>query len=78
VRTKQPFPEQHLAALAKQFRQAAGKSKVDAARELGVAAPTIFNAEEKPLMSLTKVRIRLIETYSPFRVVGPVFHLERK
>lgn len=78
MRTKHPFPETQLAGLAKQFREAAGKSKVDAARELGVAAPTIFNAEERPEMSLTKIRVRLIEAYSPFKVVGPVFFLQRK
>ena len=67
-----------MTALAKKFRKASGKSKADAARELGVAAPTIFSAEERPEMSLTKLRIRLIETYSPFKVAGPVFFLEEK
>ena len=70
--------ETELAALAKKFREEAGKSKVEAARELGVAPPTVFNAEEKPEMSLTKLRIRIIETYSPFKVTGPVFCLDRK
>lgn len=70
--------ETELAALAKKFREKAGKSKVEAARELGVAPPTVFNAEEKPEMSLTKLRIRIIETYSPFKVTGPVFFLARK
>jgi DNA-binding XRE family transcriptional regulator len=78
VKAKHPIQEAQLAALAKQFREAAGKSKADAARELGVAAPTIFSAEERPDMSLTKLRIRLIEIYSPFKVVGPVFLLEKK
>jgi len=73
-----PVKEQELAGLAKKFRKAAGKSKADAARELGVAAPTIFGAEEQPEMSLTKLRIRVIEAYSPFKVVGPVFVLEKK
>lgn len=70
--------EKELAALAKKFRQAAGKSKADVARELGVAAPTIFGAEEQPEMSLTKLRVRIIEACSPFKVVGPVFLLRRK
>jgi len=73
-----PVAERELARLAKKFRQAAGKSKADTARELGVAAPTIFGAEEQPEMSLTKLRIRMIEAYSPFKVVGPVFVLEKK
>ena len=70
--------EQELAALAKKYRETAGKSKVDAAREMKVAPPTIFQAEEEPQTSLTKLRIRMIEAYSPFRVTGPVFLLERK
>jgi DNA-binding XRE family transcriptional regulator len=73
-----PVEEKELAALAKKFRQAAGKSKADVARELGVAAPTIFGAEEQPEMSLTKLRVRIIEACSPFKVVGPVFLLRRK
>ncbi len=73
-----PVKEQELARLAKKFRRAAGKSKADVARELGVAAPTIFGAEEQPKMSLTKLRVRMIEAYSPFKVVGPVFVLEKK
>jgi DNA-binding XRE family transcriptional regulator len=78
VQNKRVVPEKELAALAKSFRKKAGKSKADAARELGVAAPSIFNAEEQPEMSLTKLRIRLIETYSPYEVSGPVFMLTRK
>jgi DNA-binding XRE family transcriptional regulator len=78
METNQPYQETQLAGLAKKFRQAAGKSKVDAARELGVAAPTIFSAEERPEMSLTKLRRRMIEAYSPFKLVGPVFYLEQK
>ena len=72
------FQEKQLAVLAKQFRKAAGKSKADVARELDVARPTVFGAEENPDMSLTKLRVRMIEKYSPFKVTGPVFHLERK
>jgi hypothetical protein len=78
MRAEHLFKERQLAALSKRFRRAAGKSKAAAARRLRVAAPTIFNAEERPDMSLTKLRIRLIETYSPFKVIGPVFYLKRK
>jgi hypothetical protein len=70
--------ESELARLAKEAREAAGKRKVDVARELEVAAPAIFNAEEKPEMSLTKIRIRMIERYSKYKVVGPVYYLERE
>ena len=78
MRANRVVKEKELAALAKQFRQAAGKSKADVARELDVSAPTIFGAEESPEMSLTKLRVRMIEKYSPFKVIGPVFHLQKK
>lgn len=70
--------ESELAALAKKVREATGKRKINVARELGVAPPAIFNAEEKPELSLHKLRIRMIETYSKYKVVGPVYYLERK
>lgn len=78
MRIKTPVTEKELTALAKQFREASGKSKADMARELGVAAPSVFNAEERPELSLTILRIRIIEACSPYKVVGPVFHLEKK
>ena len=67
-----------LAALAKKLRLAAGKKRAEAARELGVARPTVVQAEENPKLSLSKVRVRIIERYSNFRVVGPVYLLEEK
>lgn len=77
MRSNKPIPEAQLAALAKQFREAAGKSKADVSRELRVAGPTVFAAEERPEMSLTKLRVRMIERYSGFKVVGPVFYLSK-
>lgn len=78
MRIKEPFFERQLAALAKQFREAAGKSKSQAARELGISPPSVFNAEERPELSLTSLRIRLIQAYSPYRVVGPLYRMEKK
>ena len=72
------YSEDELAALAKHFREKAGKSKVEASRDLGVSATTIFNAEENPELSLTKARIRIIEQYSPYKIAGPVYLLEKK
>ncbi len=72
------FSEPELAALAKHFREKAGKRKVDVARELQVVRPTVQHAEEYPKSSLTNLRKRIIETYSPYRLVGPVYYLERK
>lgn len=70
--------EHDLAALAKRFRKQAGKTRAQAAREMGVAQTSIFQAEEKPDQALLKLRMRLIEAYSPFMVVGPVFNLVKK
>jgi hypothetical protein len=78
MRIKNSVGEKQLAALAKRFREASGKSKADVARKLRVSAPSVFNAEERPELSLTGLRIRIIEAYSPFKVRGPIFHLEKK
>ena len=72
------FTESDLAALAKSLREAMGKRKIGVARELGVSAPAVFNAEERPELPLHKLRIRMIETYSKYKVVGPVYYLKRK
>ena len=70
--------EKDLAALAKRFRKQAGKSRAKAGREMGVSHVSIHRAEENPEESLLKLRTRMIEAYSPFKVRGPVFHLEKK
>ena len=68
--------EKELAAVAKKYRLASGKIRTVAARELGVARPTVVQAEENPELSLTKLRIRIIETYSPHKITGPWFKME--
>jgi DNA-binding XRE family transcriptional regulator len=78
MRLDTPIQEKNLAALAKKFRKAAGKSKARIARELGVAPPTVFSAEERPEMSLTKLRIRIIEACSPYRITGPFYIAKKK
>jgi DNA-binding XRE family transcriptional regulator len=75
---KQSVSEKDLAALAKRFRKHAGKTRAQAAREMGVAQTSIFQAEEKPEQALIKLRVRMIEAYSSFKVTGPVFYLEKK
>jgi hypothetical protein len=67
--------EQDLATLAKRFRKAAGKSRAQAAREMRVSQASIFHSEESPEQSLVKLRIRMIEAYSSFKVTGPCFFL---
>ena len=75
---KKYYADSELAALAGAFRLKAGKTKEEAALELGVGRPSVQHAEETPGQSLTKLRIRMIETYSPYEVVGPVYLLKRK
>jgi len=70
------FPESELAMLAKKFRLQAGIKKAEVARELGVKRSTVQLAEENPEQSLAKLRIRMIEKYSPYKVVGPVYLLK--
>jgi DNA-binding XRE family transcriptional regulator len=74
----QSLNENDLAALAKRFRREAKKTRAHAAREMNVSQTSIFNAEESPNQSLLKLRIRMIESYSEFRIVGPKFFLARK
>ena len=72
------FSEPELAALAKQFREEAGRTKIEAAQELAVGRPAVQLAEENPEQSLTSLRIRMIERYSGFKVVGPLYQLNKK
>ena len=74
----QIIEERKLAALAKKFRKAAGVSKAEAGRVLGVKRGTIHQAEDYPEFGLTKLRVRMIETYSNLEIVGPVFLIRKK
>jgi hypothetical protein len=70
--------EKDLARLAKKYRKAAGKTRAEAARDMRVKHPSIFHAEESPEKSYLKLRMRLIEKYSPYKVAGPAYFLETK
>ena len=70
--------EKELATLAKKFREAAGKNRAEAGRELATSRVSVHRAEENPEESLFKLRKRIIEKYSAFKVIGPVFYLEKK
>lgn len=72
------YREEELCALVKKYRLDSGKSRAEVASELGVSKVSIFNAEETPGQSLTKLRIRIIEAYSPLQVAGPMFLLKPK
>ena len=67
-----------LASLAKKAREATGKSQIEAARELGVSGATMSQAEEQPEKSLHKLRMRIVERFSDFDVIGPVYLLKRR
>lgn len=70
--------ENDLAVMAKTFRRQAHTTRAQAARDMKVSQTSIFNAEESPEQGLTKLRMRMIETYSKFKVRGPVYLLEDK
>jgi DNA-binding XRE family transcriptional regulator len=72
----QQIQENDLAALAKRLREAAGKTRAQAAREMKVAQTSVFHAEESPEQSLFKLRKRMIERYSSFTLSGPVYFLK--
>jgi len=70
--------EPELAVLARKCREAAGKTQVDAAQDMGTSRHTIYKAELVPDSSFTKVRCRMIETYSKMKVTGPFYQVEEK
>jgi DNA-binding XRE family transcriptional regulator len=74
---KELLTEKDLAALAKDLRQKAGKTRAQAGRDIGVSHVSIHRAEENPEESLLKLRIQMIEAYSEFKVVGPIFVLSQ-
>ena len=67
-----------LARLAKQFRKQSGKTKAELGRELKVTRATMQDVEERPERNFIKLRRRIIEKYSRFKLVGPVFLLRPK
>ena len=75
---KRWYAERDLAAIAKRFRKQAGKRRAQAARDMGVSQTSIFHAEENPNQSLRKLRVRMIEAYSPYTVVSRILLLKRK
>ena len=66
-----------LALLAKRARELAGKTRQQAAEEMGVSWASIFQAEEEPKRSLLELRTRIIERYAGYKVEGPVFRLRK-
>jgi DNA-binding XRE family transcriptional regulator len=75
---KATMNENDLTVIAKQFRRQAGRTRAQAARDMKVSQTSIFHAEESPEQGLIKLRMRIIEAYSKFKVRGPVYLLEDK
>lgn len=75
---KDLLEEKQLTFLAKKYRLESGIRRAQAARDMGVKQTSIFHAEESPHLGYTKLRMRMIETYSKLEVVGPVFFLREK
>ena len=75
---EQVVSEKQLGRLAKQYRKKAGKTRAQAAREMKVSQTSIFQAEEMQEQALVKLRLRMIEKYSPYTVKGPVFLLKEE
>jgi hypothetical protein len=76
--SKRLITEQELAAFAKTSRERACVSRAQAARDMKVAQVSIFRAEENPEESLLKLRMRMIEKYSHYKIKGPLFQLAPK
>jgi DNA-binding XRE family transcriptional regulator len=68
--------EIELAKLAKAARKQAHLSKAEVARQLAVTRGTVHQAEEYADMSLTKLRIKMIEKCSGAKVSGPLYQIE--
>ena len=78
MKTPDHVPEAELAALAKKYRTATGKTRSAASRDMGTKPPAIHYAEESPKRSFTKLRCRMIEAYSNLKVSGPYYRLEER
>jgi len=72
------YSEAELALLAKFFREKSGKKKAQLARALDVTRATMQDVEGRPEKNLTKLRCRIIEHCSAFRVAGPAYWLEKR
>ena len=76
MQRKEFVKEADLAKLAKAARKRARLTKAEVARQLRVTRGTIHQAEEYADMSLTKLRIKMIEKYTPDRISGPLYQIE--
>jgi DNA-binding XRE family transcriptional regulator len=70
--------ETELAALTKKVRMASGKTRAEAARDMGIKQPSVFHAEESPHLPYTKLRRKMIEAYSSLKISGPFFRVDEQ
>jgi DNA-binding XRE family transcriptional regulator len=77
MRHSQTVAAKALAALAKQAREKAGKTRQQAADDMGVSWASIFQAEEEPHRSLFELRRRMLERYARITAEGPLYRLRR-
>lgn len=70
------IPEPELQARARAVWEASGMTQWEMADALGVSQPALSNALNKPALSLTALRVRVIERYGGARVSGPLYQLD--
>jgi DNA-binding XRE family transcriptional regulator len=78
VQQKKLVKERELTKMAKAARKQSRLSKAEVARQLGVTRGTIHQAEEYAYMSLTKLRIKIIENCSTAKISGPLYQVETR
>jgi DNA-binding XRE family transcriptional regulator len=78
VQQKRFVKEHELAELAKAARKKTGLSKAELGRQLGVTRGTIHQAEEYADMSLTRIRLKMIEECTPATISGPFYQIEAR
>jgi DNA-binding XRE family transcriptional regulator len=76
MQQKEFVKEADLAKLAKAARKRARLTKAEVARQLRVTRGTIHQAEEYAEMSLTKLRIKMIEKCSSAKISGPFYQIK--
>lgn len=75
---EQTVTPEALTVLAREAWQASGKTQTVAAEDFGVAQATFAQAVNDPKRNLTALRMRIIEAFTPYRVVGPEYRLVKK
>lgn len=67
-----------LTALASEAFEGSGLTQSAAAERLGVSRPALAQAIGEPARSLDALRRRIVEAFTPYRVIGPEYRLVEK